>query len=81
MFKLILTTIIIYQFTECIGIYILLLSDKKTYLEFLLNNGDDFEMTITTSKLPLGVAFKNSTENDGFIGYLKFLNDILTLLN
>jgi len=27
------------------GIYILLLSDKKTYLEFLLNNGDEFDMT------------------------------------
>jgi len=57
------------------GIYILLLSDKKTYLEFLLNNGDEFDMTITTSKLPLGVTFKNSIENEGFIGYLKFLND------
>lgn len=55
------------------GIYMVLLSDKKTYFEFLLNNGDDFSVTATASKLPNGLVFKNSPENDRFQEYVKFL--------
>ncbi|HRO42898.1 MAG TPA: DUF5106 domain-containing protein [Flavipsychrobacter sp.] len=55
------------------GIYILLLSDKKTYMEFLLNNGDEMSITADVSKLPDGVTFKNSKENEHFQNYVKFL--------
>ncbi len=57
------------------GIYMILLSDKKTYFEFLLNNGDDISMSGEVDSLPNGVKFKNSPENDRFVGYVKFLND------
>ena len=59
------------------GIYMVLTSDKKRYVEFLLNNGDDMTMTIKSEgKLegPLEeVSFKNSAENDRFVAYMKFL--------
>lgn len=55
------------------GIYILLLSDNKTYLEFLLNNGDDMSVSVDVPKLPDGISFKNSKENDHFQDYMKFL--------
>jgi peroxiredoxin len=55
------------------GIYMLLLSDRKTYFEFLLNNGDDMSIEADVSKLPDGVTFKNSSENDHFQAYVKFL--------
>lgn len=57
------------------GIYMILLSDKKTYFEFLLNNGDDISVTATAAKLPEGLVFKNSPENIGFHGYVHFLQD------
>ncbi|MBS1776747.1 MAG: DUF5106 domain-containing protein [Bacteroidetes bacterium] len=55
------------------GIYILMLQDKKTYLEFLLNNGDDFIINADVAKLPDGVTFKNSEENQHFQQYVNFL--------
>ncbi len=55
------------------GIYMMLLSDKKTYFEFLLNSGDDITMNVTLDKLPDGVKFKNSPENDRFQAYVDFL--------
>lgn len=55
------------------GIYIMLLSDKKTYFEFLLNNGDEMEITATAAGLPDAIVFKNSPENEGFLGYERFL--------
>ena len=55
------------------GIYMMLLSDKKTYFEVLMNNGDDMSITATVSKLPEGVKFKNSPENDRFQTYVDFL--------
>lgn len=57
------------------GIYMILMSDKSTYFEMLLNNGDDFTATATKSGLPTTVTFKNSPENDRFINYVKFLVD------
>ena len=55
------------------GIYMLLLSDRKTYFEFLLNDGDDMSIVADVSKLPEGLTFKNSPENDHFQAYVKFL--------
>jgi len=56
------------------GIYIILLGDKeKTNFEFLLNRGDDIGITATKSKLPDGVKFKNSPENDRFSQYVEYL--------
>ncbi len=57
------------------GIYILLLTDQKTYVEFLLNNGDDMSITTTAAKLPQGVEFKGSPENIQFQKYVAFLQD------
>lgn len=57
------------------GIYMMLLSDKKTYFEFLLDNGDEMTITATQSKLPDGLKFKNSAENERFQEYVKFLKD------
>jgi len=55
------------------GIYMLLLSDKKTYIEFLLNNGDDMTITADVARLPEGVTFRNSPENEHFQQYVNFL--------
>ncbi len=55
------------------GIYMMLLGDRKTYFEFLINNGDDFSITADLSKLPDGVKFKNSPENERFQQYVEFL--------
>jgi thiol-disulfide isomerase/thioredoxin len=60
------------------GIYLILFSDKKTYFEFLLNNGDEMSITVTTKNLPQGVKFKNSPENDRFVQYVSFLKDFGT---
>jgi peroxiredoxin len=57
------------------GIYLLLLSDKQTYFEFLLNNGDEMTITVDPKKLADGdgVTFKGSPENERFLDYVKFL--------
>jgi thiol-disulfide isomerase/thioredoxin len=55
------------------GIYMMLLADRKTYFEFLINNGDDISITADLSKLPQGLKFKNSPENERFQEYVDFL--------
>ncbi len=57
------------------GIYIMLLSNRSADFEFLLNKGDDMSITLTKSKLPDGVKFKNSPENERFEEYIGFLKD------
>jgi len=57
------------------GIYLMLMSDKKTYFEFLLNNGDEMSITATAEKLPTGVKFKGSADNEKFMEYVGFLKD------
>ncbi len=57
------------------GIYILLLSDNTTYMEFLLNNGDDIGITASAKNLPTGVKFTNSPENERFIAYVSNLEE------
>lgn len=56
------------------GIYMMLLGDRKTYFEFLINIGDDISMTAELDKLPQGVAFKSSPENERFQQYVDFLS-------
>lgn len=60
------------------GMYLIMLSDRKTYFEFLLNNGDDLVITINDSKeLPSkGLSIKNSAENDAFLQYEEFVRVI-----
>ncbi|MBS1586889.1 MAG: redoxin domain-containing protein [Bacteroidetes bacterium] len=60
------------------GIYIILLNDKKTYFEFLLDNGNEMTITATASKLPEGLKFEGSPENTHFQEYVTFLKDFGT---
>ncbi len=55
------------------GIYLLLLGDKKTYFEFLLNDGDAMRITATAAQLPTGIKFEGSAENERFAQYATFL--------
>ncbi|MCF8448989.1 MAG: DUF5106 domain-containing protein [Taibaiella sp.] len=55
------------------GIYMMLLSDRKTYFEFLLDKGDELTITADVSKLPQGLTFTNSPDNDRFQEYIGFL--------
>lgn len=57
------------------GIYMILLSDKKTYFEFLLNNGDDLSITADVKDLPYSLKFTNSPENEHFQEYINFLKE------
>ncbi len=55
------------------GIYMILLSDRQTYFEFLLNNGDDITITADIAKLPDEVSIKNSVESQRFYEYLNYM--------
>ncbi len=55
------------------GIYMFLLSDRKTYFEFLLNKGDEFTVTADVASLPQGVSYAGSPENEQFKSYVAFL--------
>lgn len=57
------------------GIYMVLMSDKSSYFEVLLNNGDNFSVTATRKALPDGLVFKKSPENERFAQYVKYLVD------
>ncbi len=56
------------------GIYMILLSDKKTFFDILLNNGDDIGITTSLAGLPTGIKFTGSPENERFLEYGKFLS-------
>jgi thiol-disulfide isomerase/thioredoxin len=56
------------------GIYMMLLSDRKTYFEFLLDDGADFTITVTASDLPASIKFKGSAMNEDFNTYQHFLS-------
>lgn len=58
------------------GMYLLILEDNSSYTEFLLDNGQTMEVTLTKAKLPLGVSFKNSPENERFQQYVAFLDKV-----
>lgn len=55
------------------GIYMMLLNDRRTYFEFLLDKGDEFTITADTANLPYSVTFTGSPENDRFKEYTTFL--------
>ncbi len=55
------------------GIYMFLFGDRKTYFEFLLNDGDEMEITVPVNDLPYGLKFRYSAENQRFIEYLKYM--------
>lgn len=57
------------------GLYIMILQTGQKYFEFLLDNGQTLNITATAEKLPLGISFKNSAENERFINYVSYLND------
>lgn len=56
------------------GIYMILLSDKKTYFDFLLDNGDEIGINITVKTLPQSLKYTGSQQNSDFIAYGEFLN-------
>lgn len=58
------------------GLYLVIVNESQTYFEFLLDNGQKLDITATSEKLPLGVSFKNSPENERFIKYVSFLSDV-----
>ncbi len=57
------------------GIYMMLLSSRGSYFEFLLNKGDNMSITADLKHLPESVTFKNSPENERFQEYVIFLKD------
>jgi thiol-disulfide isomerase/thioredoxin len=57
------------------GIYMILFDNRSRFTEFVLNNGDNYTMTIDTTDMPKNVSFKTSEENSRYIEYEKFLMD------
>lgn len=55
------------------GIYMVLYKKNSKTAEFLLDNGDKFEMNIDTSGQPKGISFKNSPVNTSYIDYEEYL--------
>jgi peroxiredoxin len=64
------------------GIYLVLLPGKQRYFEILLDRKQQqFSIVADTSDLVTKTVFKNSPENDLFIGYNKFLTQEIGPLN
>src|SRR5690606_19659738 len=57
------------------GIYMVLFNNNSKYTEFILDNGDEFEMTIDTVNMPANIRFKNSPENTRYVSYETYLLD------
>ena len=53
------------------GSYMLLLSNKRTNFEFLINKGEDLTINAKVAKLPDGIKFTNSPQNEKFLDYEK----------
>ncbi|WP_344828231.1 redoxin domain-containing protein [Rurimicrobium arvi] len=60
------------------GMYMIMLSDRSTYFEFLLNNGDDLVINVDDINLlpARGVSVKNSPENEAFFKYEDFVRNV-----
>jgi thiol-disulfide isomerase/thioredoxin len=58
------------------GIYMILPSDRGSYFEFLLDNGDDIGITATMDHLRGNIKFTNSPVNNDFIEYQNFLSKL-----
>lgn len=57
------------------GIYMVLYKKNSKTAEFLLDNGDKFEMNIDTSGRPSGISFNNSAENNDYVAYENYLQE------
>jgi len=57
------------------GMYMLMMPDRATIYEFVLNKGDDITMTTTAGKPTDEVVFTNSPENDYFKAYTAYAKD------
>lgn len=57
------------------GIYLILFDERKQFTEILLDDGDEFEMTIDTANNQLNNTVKNSIANEQYFAYKKFLID------
>lgn len=55
------------------GIYMILFADRAKYVEFILDNGTNLEMTIDTVNMPANITFKNSPENSRYVAYEQYL--------
>lgn len=55
------------------GIYMVLYKKNSKTAEFLLDNGDKFDMTIDTSGMPKGISFKGSAQNENYVAYEEYL--------
>lgn len=55
------------------GIYMILLSDRSTYFEFLLDRGADMTISADMKDIPYSVKFTGSEENTRFYQYVSFL--------
>ncbi|MFT4061488.1 MAG: DUF5106 domain-containing protein [Edaphocola sp.] len=55
------------------GIYMILFDKRAKFAEMVLNNGDNFSISIDTVDMPLNVGFKGSEENARYADYEKFL--------
>lgn len=49
------------------GIYLVFFNNKNHYIELVLDNGDQLELTIDTTLLPLAATYKNSAANEDYI--------------
>lgn len=60
------------------GMYIIMLSDRKTYFEFLLNNGENIQIQVhNINELPSsGISIKNSVENEDFFAYEAYVKRV-----
>lgn len=57
------------------GIYMIIYNNNSKITEFLMDNGDQFEMSIDTSSSLAGTTFKNSSVNTSYLEYQKFLTE------
>lgn len=58
------------------GIYMVILDDNTSYFEFLLDNGDDFSIKVDAQRLPDGIVYKNTPENERFLSYVSYLRKV-----
>lgn len=56
------------------GIYMVLYKHNSKLAEFVLDNGDKFEMSVDTGGKPSGITFKNSPMNTDYVAYQEYLN-------
>ncbi|MBV8254560.1 MAG: DUF5106 domain-containing protein [Chitinophaga sp.] len=55
------------------GIYLLVMPDKQRYVETLIDKNQVFEVALDTTDLVNKTVYKNSTDNELFLAYNKFL--------